>query len=191
MARSTFCDHCEREVETASYTFRRHQGMLVMFQHGHIKGYFCRDCASKWFWKWTPLTLLIGWPGYISVFAAPITALSNTVQFVHSRFLPKPDPASAPPLIETADADKLHASLPKILNHFQQRRGHLHLTAQDLADEVGVRPAQMIAFLRNLSRASQLNAPERPRARGFEVLPAAAADMPSAPAIPETNSTPA
>lgn len=150
--------------------------MLVFFTHQRAAGHYCRDCASRQFWRWTPLTLLIGWPGYISVFAAPLVVLSNLFQFVQSRFLPKPDASSCPPTIDAVDAEKLHAGLPKLVDHVERVSGDVHITASQLAAEIGVRPAQVIAFMKALHRAAVVEkaiaAEARRPQQGFDVVPA-------------------
>lgn len=174
MASSPVCDHCDREVASGAYTFRRHQGILVFFTHKSVTGHFCRDCASRYFWRWTPVTLLIGWPGYISIIAAPLVVVSNLFQFVQSRFLPKPDASCGPPVIDEVDAAKLHEAFPKLVTHIERVTGDVHLTASKLAAEIGVRPAQVVAFLKAMHRAatieSSIEIEERKRRKGFEVV---------------------
>lgn len=59
-------------------------GMLVMRQHRSVKGKLCKECISKTFWNYTPITLFLGWWGTISFLVTPLILINNVGRYIFS-----------------------------------------------------------------------------------------------------------
>ena len=74
---------------TMHVSLHRHIGALVLRFHKSLKGFLCKQCISKKFWEYTPVTLVLGWWGLISLFITPYVLINNTVALVKSRSMPE------------------------------------------------------------------------------------------------------
>lgn len=74
-------------------TIYEHNGFIILMQFRHLKGPFCRGCGLNAWRRMTNTTLLRGWLGFISFFAAPVTALVNVVNLPRLNNLPPPNPS--------------------------------------------------------------------------------------------------
>ncbi|HVT82761.1 MAG TPA: hypothetical protein VHM90_19140 [Phycisphaerae bacterium] len=84
------CQGCGRNVPAKYCEFTQGIGMLVLRTQRGVKGNMCKQCASKYFWELTGLTLLTGWWGVISFITNIVFIISNITYFIGSRSLPEP-----------------------------------------------------------------------------------------------------
>ena len=74
---TVICENCGREKLTKYCEFRQNIGLLVMRIPTSVKGPLCTGCIHKLFWRYTLVTVIVGWWGIISVFVTPFVLLSN------------------------------------------------------------------------------------------------------------------
>lgn len=79
------------QAPTRKVRFHKHTGMLIMMQHGHFGGNFCKRCIDSYFKKFTGWTAVAGWWGVISVFVTPCVLLWNTGLYLSTRGMTGPD----------------------------------------------------------------------------------------------------
>ena len=90
MGNFNICQACRRMAPVRYCEFTQGIGMLVVRTRRGVRGNMCRDCASKYFWEMTGLTLLTGWWGMISFVMNIVYIISNTGHFIGSRRLAAP-----------------------------------------------------------------------------------------------------
>ena len=142
------CQACRKMAPTRYCEFTQGIGMLVVRSSRSIRGNLCRDCASKYFWEMTGLTLLTGWWGMISFVMNIIYIISNVAHFAGSRSLQAP--ASQGFAVQTSQQAQFQAyqqqpgqqgqpNTPAILAGFKQ----------DIAVRLrsGVTPQQIAQFI--------------------------------------------
>ncbi len=80
----SICQNCGRLGQTKKVKFRRHIGALVLRFERTIDGNLCRDCIADYFWKYSLITLFLGWWGIISLIVTPFILLSNVGNYIGS-----------------------------------------------------------------------------------------------------------
>jgi hypothetical protein len=90
------CQLCGQNVPTKYATLHYNIGMLVMRRTATIQGAFCQSCLTHYFWKYTLITLVLGWWGFISFFMTPVILVSNLWQFFKARPVTGNIPTSLP-----------------------------------------------------------------------------------------------
>ena len=88
-ATSTYCQCCGMSAPTMYVSMHRHIGALVLRFHKSLKGLMCKRCVAQKFWEWTPLTLVLGWWGLISMFITPYVLVNNSIMYIKSRSMRK------------------------------------------------------------------------------------------------------
>lgn len=86
------CRLCHR-APAAPVRFHGHQGMIVLMRFTHVDGPFCRDCGLAAFRDLSASTLIRGWWGIFSVFAAAGVLLLNAARRGRVARLPEPEAA--------------------------------------------------------------------------------------------------
>jgi hypothetical protein len=86
---SPYCSSCLRSRPTKKLTFRRNIGLLIMRFSGKAEGYLCAECAEYYFWKFSTITLILGWWGFISLLITPVYLLTNLGAYIDSWSLRK------------------------------------------------------------------------------------------------------
>lgn len=79
------CQLCGRDVPTKYATLHYNIGLIVMRRSAILQGAFCQSCLTRYFWKYTLITLVFGWWGVISFFMTPVILVNNLWQFFRSR----------------------------------------------------------------------------------------------------------
>jgi len=85
---SSICQACGKRGPTRKVQFHKHTGMLVMMQHGHFGGNFCKQCINDTFMKYTGWTAVAGWWGMISFFITPCVLVWNTGLYLTTLGMP-------------------------------------------------------------------------------------------------------
>jgi hypothetical protein len=76
------CQLCRSMRKTARVKYARNIGMLVLRQTRRLEANLCKSCASKEFWNFQGMNLLLGPWGVISLIITPIYLVTNTVSYV-------------------------------------------------------------------------------------------------------------
>jgi hypothetical protein len=84
------CRICHR-APAANVRFHGHQGMLILMRFSHVDGPFCRDCGLAAYRDMSAETLVRGWWGPFSLFAAAFVLVLNAVRRGRVARLPEPD----------------------------------------------------------------------------------------------------
>lgn len=86
--RDNSCQVCGAYAPVKYAKFHQNIGMLLMRNSQEIEGQMCKKCINKIFWKYTLITLAIGWLGAISLIVAPLFIISNIYYYISSLNLP-------------------------------------------------------------------------------------------------------
>lgn len=78
----SFCQSCFQFTPTENLTFRQNIGMVFMRHYRRIEGNFCAACAEQYFWRFTGITMLLGWWGMISFIVSPFFILGNLYNYL-------------------------------------------------------------------------------------------------------------
>lgn len=89
--RDNSCQVCGAYAPIKYVEFNQNVGMLVMREYKEVKGKLCRNCINKTFWRFTLITLAVGWLGAISLLVAPYFIVSNIIYYIGSLGLPYPN----------------------------------------------------------------------------------------------------
>ena len=81
------CQICGQPKPTIKGSLNRHTGAVILMFHRSLNGHMCKECLSKVFWEFTPMTLGLGWWGFFSFFITPVVLVNNVAFFVRSRFM--------------------------------------------------------------------------------------------------------
>ncbi len=92
--RDSSCQICGEYAPLKYVEFGQNVGMLVMREYKQVKGNLCKKCINKTFWRFTLVTLAVGWLGVISFFVAIYFIVSNVIYYLTSLSLPYPDSKS-------------------------------------------------------------------------------------------------
>jgi hypothetical protein len=84
------CRGCGRHAATKQLTFLQNIGVLVVRFPRTASGAMCRFCADRFFWRYTTITMLLGWWGVISFFTSLVAVPLNLVNYFRSMALPYP-----------------------------------------------------------------------------------------------------
>jgi len=87
--RDNSCQVCGTYAPVKYVEFHQNIGMLFRREHRYIKGNLCKNCINQTFWKFTLITLAVGWIGTISLIVAPFFILNNIFRYIMSLGLPK------------------------------------------------------------------------------------------------------
>ena len=68
--------------QTAHVKYERNIGMLFLRQTRRLEANLCKTCASKEFWNFQGMNLLLGPWGVISLIITPIYLVTNAVSYV-------------------------------------------------------------------------------------------------------------
>ena len=82
------CQVCGHDRPLKQVTFMQNIGVLVVRFPKTLRGLLCRDCISSTFWRYTLITLFLGWWGILSFFYTLVALPTNIVNYLGSRSLP-------------------------------------------------------------------------------------------------------
>jgi hypothetical protein len=143
------CQTCGIEAPTQKVLFVQHIGAIVMFFHKRIGGLLCRNCVRKYFGQYTLTTLLLGWWGFISVFATPVVLVINVFNYFRAwRLAPVPADATQPLLTDDAihRINPLAQSLIDRINNGEK----VDTIAVDISRMAAVTPGQVVRYVQAL-----------------------------------------
>lgn len=89
--RDSSCHLCGVYAPLKYVSFNQNVGMLIMREYKQVGGNLCKNCINKTFWRFTLITLAIGWLGVISLFVAPFFIIGNIYYYFSSLSLPYPN----------------------------------------------------------------------------------------------------
>jgi hypothetical protein len=173
MASGFICQGCGIEAPTKRLAYYQNIGALVMRFHKRIDGNLCKRCSHRYFWKFTPTTLVLGWWGTISLIVTPFFILNNIGRYLTSLTMPAVPPDARVPEL-TAD---VIAKLGRVSSELIERmnRGEtLETVAPDFARRTGVTPGQVVRYVQYLIQQQRQRhvPPPVQKTYGFPVQPA-------------------
>lgn len=86
----SICQSCGRPAETKYVVYYRNIGAVIINFSKQMKGYLCRDCSGKYFWRYTLTTLVLGWWGVISFFITWFVLANNVIRYLGTLGLRRP-----------------------------------------------------------------------------------------------------
>jgi hypothetical protein len=97
------CQECGVEAPTKQLELIQHIGAVVIRFEKSVKGRLCSKCIEHYFWKFTLVTVALGWWGVVSAIFTPIVLLMNLMAYRSARNLaPVPENAGPPQLTDEA-----------------------------------------------------------------------------------------
>jgi hypothetical protein len=148
------CQSCGIEAPTKRVEFYQNIGALVLRFRKSIRGELCKSCIHKYFWRFTLITVAVGWLGVISLILAPIFAINNIVRYLACLPMrPVPPNAQRPQLTEAA-----MAALRPQTNAIAERvkaREDFDTIAADVSYATGTTPGQVILYIRAMLAAAR------------------------------------
>jgi hypothetical protein len=148
------CQVCGVEAPTKHVAFYQNIGALVMRFYKSVDGNLCKSCIHRIFWKFTLISLFLGWWGVISFIVTPFFILNNFIRYLLCLGM-EPVPFGAQPATLTADAvarlQPLTAELVQQLN----RGDPFERVAENVGMKAGVTPAQVALYVRALIAESK------------------------------------
>jgi hypothetical protein len=148
------CQGCGVEAPTKYVAFYQNIGALVMRFTKSVEGNLCKRCIHRYFWEFTPLTLLVGWLGTVSIIIAPCIVLNNVVRYLFCLGMEAPAPDAAPPQLTQEAVERLRPHLQRLADELNAGR-KLDEVAREVADIAGVTPAQVVLFVRAVAKQAQ------------------------------------
>jgi hypothetical protein len=148
------CQSCGESGETKHVVFYQNIGMLIMRSSKNVEGELCKTCINQVFWKFTLITLVLGWWGMISLIVTPLFLINNVGRFLGTIGMKPPGqiPAAPHPTASlTAEArerltpfiaeiqGRIHAGEPRevVCENVARKAGVSAHQAELMADEVG------------------------------------------------------
>ncbi len=114
-----------------------------MRQTKRFRGRLCKECIHNYFWKYTSITLLVGWCGWISLFIAPFFVVHNLVRYLICLPMPGvPEGAELPELSDQATA-RIWPHADELL--YRLNRGQeVDAVAVEFAEKIGVTASRLL-----------------------------------------------
>lgn len=84
----SLCQLCGEYAPTKYVDLYQNIGLLIARQHKNIAGELCRSCIARVFWRFTLITLILGWWSVISFIITPFIILNNLWRYLSSLTLP-------------------------------------------------------------------------------------------------------
>lgn len=76
------CQSCGENGDTKHVVFYQNIGMVIMRSSRTVEGELCKTCINDVFWKFTLITLVLGWWGMISLIVTPLFLINNVGRFL-------------------------------------------------------------------------------------------------------------
>src|SRR6185312_7195424 len=76
------CQSCGESGDTKHVVFYQNIGMVIMRSSKTVEGELCKTCINDVFWKFTLITLVLGWWGMISLIVTPLFLINNIGRFL-------------------------------------------------------------------------------------------------------------
>jgi hypothetical protein len=79
-----YCEACRRVGRLQQATFMQNIGVVVLRFPRTVSGQLCKFCIDKYFFRFTAVTLMLGWWGVISFFYSLFAVPSNFINWMRS-----------------------------------------------------------------------------------------------------------
>ncbi len=146
------CQHCGIEAPTRYVSFHQNIGMLVMRQSRSISGYLCKSCIHEHFWKFSGITLAIGWLGTVSFIITPFLLLNNLVRYVLCLGMSAVPPDAGYPELTEEAVSRLQPLTQEIFERLGEQQS-LEEVARHYAAVADVTPGQVVLWIQAVSEA--------------------------------------
>jgi hypothetical protein len=145
------CQNCGKAAKTYQFQFSQNIGMIVERKEKHIKGYFCRRCASEFFLQYTGITLILGWWGIISFFVAGAFIIINIIYYLNILRIITSKPGDEKNITFEYINMKLSPFKQEILERMKKGEEN-NVIAQDMARKSGLQQKLVLLQLRYWTR---------------------------------------
>ena len=85
-----YCESCRRVAQLRHAHFTQNIGAVVLRFHRTVDGQLCKHCIDKFFFRFTGVTMLLGWWGLLSFFFSCVAVPANVVSWAGSFGMPAP-----------------------------------------------------------------------------------------------------
>lgn len=143
------CQSCGIEAPTKYVVFDRCIGAALVHFHKSVKGEFCKSCVHRYFWSYTPVTLLFGWWSHLSWIINPFFLLNNFFRYATCLTMPAVPLQATEPQLTEKEIEKLRPYTEQLLERLNQKKLFKE-TAEDIAQLVGVTPGQVVCYVQAL-----------------------------------------
>ena len=79
-----YCESCHRVASLRQAHFMQNIGVVVLRFPRTVSGQLCKHCIDKFFFRFTGVTMLLGWWGVISFFYSCVAIPANIISWVGS-----------------------------------------------------------------------------------------------------------
>ena len=79
-----YCESCHRVAKLRQAHFSQNIGAAVLRFSRTVSGQLCKHCIDKFFFRFTFVTMLLGWWGILSFFSSCVAVPANVVSWVGS-----------------------------------------------------------------------------------------------------------
>ncbi len=86
-----YCEACHRVGPLRHAHFMQNIGVIVLRFPRTVSGQLCKLCIDKFFYRFTAVTMLLGWWGVISFFYSCVAVPANVISWIGSWGLRAPD----------------------------------------------------------------------------------------------------
>lgn len=140
------CQACGLEVPNRYVEYDQNIGAFHIRFYRTYRGYFCRRCNHRFFWKSSLITLGIGWFGLVSMFVTPAYLLGNMITCVRTFGLPKVPRDERPPVCDDAAVDKIAPFVLDITDRLTAGADAAEI-CRELAPKAGLTPGQVWVYV--------------------------------------------
>jgi hypothetical protein len=174
MADSVLCQSCGIEAPLKYVRINSNIGMLVARRTQYTRGFLCRPCIQKQFWKHTLTNVTLGWWGMISIVVTPIYIVTNLATYIASLQMKPPAPDAMQPYLNEQSRAKLQPVGDELIKRLNQKQAISDIAAE-LAARTGVTPGQVVLYARELVK--QPRQASAPSVAPLPVAPALASEV--------------
>jgi hypothetical protein len=79
-----YCQSCRRYSPIDYLSFHQIIGVIFVRFTNRVEGNLCANCSEYYFWRFTMITLFLGWWSFTSLFLTPIILSSNFWNYMRS-----------------------------------------------------------------------------------------------------------
>jgi len=150
-ASAILCQGCGYEVPNTYVEYRQNIGAFVLRFPQRYKGYLCKRCNQKYFWKATLITLFFGWWGIISFFVTLAFLLDNILTYLKTLSLAPAPRYARRPRNDDEVTTELSPHVASIMQRLEAGED-IEDVARDVSSRTDLTPGQILCFIRDILR---------------------------------------
>jgi hypothetical protein len=144
--RGFFCEHCGVEAPTKYVAFYQNIGAIVIRFTDQRRGYLCKSCIHRFFWRCSGITLFLGWWGAASMIMTPFILIQNLLRYLLCLRLPAVPLGAEKAALNVGVVERLGPHLKELVRQVNEDRPFPEV-AEDIAAKAGVTPAQVALYV--------------------------------------------